>query len=184
MLFSLQWWKDSAVRAARTALLLVIPFFPAAAQVGGTEWQPLVLTAAFGFIASMVTSVALLPDETTGVNLSKGKAILYRVIKSFFQGLASGFGTAALLTDVDWNAAIQVAIAGAIGSFILGMVAALPETAEVVTQAPADGEVTDVPEGTPAVVVVPEGSVVYSDHSDGEGDLDGAAGGGGSAPSA
>lgn len=179
MLFSLQWWKDAATRAARTALLLIIPFFPAAAQVGGTEWQPLVLTAAFGFIASMVTSVALLPDETTGVNLSKGKAILYRVIKSFFQGLASGFGTAALLTDVDWNVAIQVAIAGAIGSLVLGVVAALPETAEVVTQAPADGEAVAVPEGTPEVVVVPEGSVVYSEHSDGEGGSDPVTGGGG-----
>ena len=136
MLFTASWWKDAVIRAARTALIFAIPFFPAAAQIGGTHWLPLVLSSGFGFITSLITSVAVLPQETTGVNVPKWKAIAYRMGRSFAQGLVTGIGTAVILTDVDWVVAIEVALTGAVGSLILGLLTALPETAQVITGDP------------------------------------------------
>jgi len=136
MLFTALWWKDAVIRAARTALLFAIPFFPSAAQIGGTHWLALMLGAGFGFITSLITSVAVLPEETTGTIIPKWKAIANRVSRSFAQGLVAGLGTAVILTDVDWVVAIEVALTGAVGSLILGLLTALPETAQVITGDP------------------------------------------------
>lgn len=159
MLFTARWWKDALVRAGRTAIIFAIPFFPAWQPIGEADYATSLLTAGLGAVTSLVTSLRGLP-ETNGVNVSKWRAIVTRCAISLGQGIATGIGAAAILTDVDWGAAFQLGAAGVVGSLLLGILTALPETSEVVTPLPDTG----VPGDTVAtnVVVVEEGAEIFT----------------------
>lgn len=163
MLFTLQWWKDAGVRAARTAIVVLIPFFPQLSTLEGTRWDILASAALFGALASLLTSIVLVPEETSGTNVSRTKALVTRSLKSLAQGLLAGIGTATLFAEVDWGTAIQVGVSAAIGSFLLGLLSALPETPQVITPIPESKVIPSVPEGTTEVAVVGEDTVVYSE---------------------
>lgn len=156
MLFSPVWWKYAGIRALRTGLVLAIPTWPSGVIVSQADPLTTLLVFALGAVSSLITSLGGIP-EVGGVNLSKGRALLIRVVKSFFQGAAVGLVGATLLTDVDWIATLELGIAGAVGAFLLGSLAALPETPEVVTPLPADG----VPADAGLVGVVPEDTPVF-----------------------
>src|SRR5690606_31029421 len=134
MLTSPSFWFAALQRAARTALTFFFPFIPAA--LAG-DYGPGLLTAALGGVISLLKSAVATPPEVTGNALPWWQATLHRVLWSFSQGLLAGVGTASLLTEVDWDAAIQVAVAGAVGSFVLALISSLPETPTEPTPIPA-----------------------------------------------
>lgn len=165
MIFSRVWWKYAGIRAVRTGLILAIPTWPSGVVVSEADPLTTLLVFALGAISSLVTSLGGIP-EVTGTNVSKVRAIIVRVVKSFFQGAAVGLVGASLLTDVDWLATLELGIAGAVGAFLLGSLSALPETPEVVTPLPADG----IPAGEGPVGVVPEDTPVFEEPVELEGD--------------
>jgi len=156
MIFSRIWWASASIRGLRTALILGIPVIPLGQPVTFDNYHEFLLVAGLGFVSSLATSLAGLA-EVTGKKVSRWKAILTRMAKSGGQGLVTAIGTSVLLTDVDWNLALQLVISGLVGSFLLGILTALPEVT-----APAEGserDVVEIPQDaqvtTSAVVPVP-----------------------------
>lgn len=118
------WWKDAARRALYTAIAIALPYL-GAAVLTDVPWLTLLLTAALGFVASLATSLAGLP-EAVGVDLPWWLAAVERVVKTFAQSLAAGFIGATLITDVDWAFVLQAAALAALTSLLRLVLATLP----------------------------------------------------------
>ncbi|MDF2045162.1 holin [Microbacterium sp. Kw_RZR3] len=128
------WWADAGKRAAYTALAVALPYL-GASLLADVPWETVLLTAALAFVASIVTSLAGLP-EVEGVNLPWWLAAVERVVKTFAQSLAAGFIGATLITDVDWAFVLQAAALAALTSLVRLILATLPAdpTAKKVTR--------------------------------------------------
>lgn len=118
------WWKDAALRAAYTALAIALPYL-GAATLNAVPWLTVALAAALGYVASLATSLAGLP-EVSGVDLPWWLAALERVVKTFAQSLVAGFVGATLITDVDWAFVLQAAALAALTSLVRLILATLP----------------------------------------------------------
>lgn len=118
------WWKDAALRAAYTALAIALPYM-GAATLNAVPWLTVALAATLGYVTSLATSLAGLP-EVEGVNLPWWLAATERVVKTFAQSLVAGFVGATLITDVDWAFVIQAAALAALTSLVRLILATLP----------------------------------------------------------
>lgn len=121
------WWKAALKRALRTALLVAIPYTPAT-YTGTLPYITLASAAAIGFVLSLLTSWADLP-EADGKAQPWWFAMLSRVVKTTAQAALTAIGNAYLLNQVHWSLVLQVTIASAFGSLLLAVLADLPETA-------------------------------------------------------
>lgn len=128
------WWKAAALRGLYTALAIALPYV-GGALLTEVPWLTIVSAAALGFVASIATSLAGLP-EASGVNLPWWLAAVERTVKTFAQALAAGFIGAVLLTDVAWSTVVQAALISALTSLVRLVLATLPAgpTAPTVTQ--------------------------------------------------
>lgn len=122
------WWRAAGMRSIRTALVTAVPYLPATYS-GTIPWQTMALAAAFAFVLSMVTALTGLP-ETTGSNVPWWQAIIYRVVRTTAQAAIAGFGSAVLITDVNWGIVANYALVAGFGSLVLGVIAVLPEETE------------------------------------------------------
>lgn len=118
------WWRDAALRAVYTALAVALPYL-GASLIADIQWVVVGSVAGLGFLASLATSLAGLP-EVDGVDLPWWLAAVERVVKTFAQSLAAGFLGAALLTDVDWSTVLQAAALSALVSLVRLILATLP----------------------------------------------------------
>lgn len=123
-LLSRAWWRDAAARALYTAIAIAVPYL-GAALLTDVPWLTLALASALGFVASLATSLAGLP-EASGVDLPWWLAALERVVKTFCQALAAGFVGATLITDVAWPVVLQAAAISALTSLLRLILATLP----------------------------------------------------------
>lgn len=57
------WVKKAGIRAAKTMAQTAVAMLPVAATVAAVDWIAVIGTAALAGIASMLTSVAGLPEE-------------------------------------------------------------------------------------------------------------------------
>lgn len=133
------WWKAAALRGLYTAVAIALPYV-GGALIADIAWLTAASAAALGFLASIATSLAGLP-ETEGVDLPWWLAAVERVVKTFAQALAAGFLGAALLTDVAWSTVIQAAAIAALTSLLRLILATLPAdpTPVIVMAEGADG---------------------------------------------
>lgn len=133
------WWKDAALRGLYTALAIALPYL-GAALVADVPWLTIALTASLGFVASLATSLAGLP-EVVGVDLPWWLAAVERTVKTFAQSLAAGFIGATLITDVDWAFVLQAAFLAALTSLVRLILATLPAdpTRSTIDSRGADG---------------------------------------------
>lgn len=60
--FTVQWVKAAGVRAIKTFAQAAIALIPAAAMITDVDWKTVLGTAALAAVASMLTSVAGLPE--------------------------------------------------------------------------------------------------------------------------
>ncbi len=118
------WWQAATKRAAYTAIAIALPYL-GSATLGGVPWITAALAAALGFVASLVTSLAGLP-EAQGVDLPWWLAALERSVKTFAQALGAGFLGAVLITDVDWGTVLQSAAMSTLASLLRLVLATLP----------------------------------------------------------
>lgn len=118
------WWKDAALRALYTAVAIALPYV-GGAMIADIAWLTAASAGALGFLASLATSLAGLP-ETEDVNLPWWLAAIERVVKTFAQALAAGFLGAALLADVAWSTVLQAALIAALTSLLRLVLATLP----------------------------------------------------------
>lgn len=127
------WWKDASLRALYTAFAIALPYL-GGALIADVPWLTIASAAGLGFVASLATSLAGLP-EANGVNLPWWLAAVERVVKTFAQALAAGFIGATLLTDVEWSTVVQASLIAALTSLVRLILATLPAdpTAPIVT---------------------------------------------------
>lgn len=118
------WWKDAALRALYTALAIALPYL-GGALIADIAWLTILSAASLGFLASLATSLAGLP-ETEGVDLPWWLAAVERTVKTFAQALAAGFLGAVLLSDVAWSTVVQAALISALTSLVRLILATLP----------------------------------------------------------
>lgn len=59
---SKKWWKAAAIRAIKTMAQTAVAMLPAAAAINQVDWPVVAGTAALAGVASMLTSVAGLPE--------------------------------------------------------------------------------------------------------------------------
>ena len=59
-----QWIKAAGIRAVRTMAQSAVALLPAAATIGAVDWQVVLGTAALAGVASLLTSLAGLPEAT------------------------------------------------------------------------------------------------------------------------
>lgn len=123
-IMNLTWWKAALLRALYTAFAIALPYLGGALIVD-VPWLTIASAAALGFVASVATSLAGLP-ESVGVNLPWGLAAIERVVKTFAQALAAGFIGATLLADVDWSTVVQASLIAALTSLVRLVLATLP----------------------------------------------------------
>jgi hypothetical protein len=118
------WWKDAALRGLYTAVAIAVPYI-GGSLIAGVPWLTAASAAAVGFIASLATSLFGLP-EVAGVDLPWWLAAVERVVKTFFQAVASGLVGATLLSDVDWPTILQASLIAALLSLFRLILATLP----------------------------------------------------------
>lgn len=123
-LTNLAWWKAAALRGLYTALAIALPYV-GGALIADIAWLTAASAAVLGFLASVATSLAGLP-ETEGVDLPWWLAAVERTVKTFAQALAAGFLGATLLSDVAWSTVIQAAAIAALTSLLRLILATLP----------------------------------------------------------
>ncbi|WP_434315826.1 hypothetical protein [Leifsonia sp. P73] len=151
------WWKAAAIRGARTAVTIALPYLLSAAVFTDVPWLSVGSAAGLGFIASLITSLAGLP-EVNGKAVSVWLALLERVTKTFAQGLAVGIGNAVLFQNVHWTIVLQAAAIAALGSLLLGVLSNLPEVPASVLPVLVDAPVntgSSVKDAVAAAVVTP-----------------------------
>lgn len=134
-LTSRAWWKAALLRALYTAVAIAVPYL-GGALLADIAWWTAASAAALGFLASVLTSLAGLP-EAEGVDLPWWLAAVERVVKTFAQAIAAGFVGATLLADVAWSTVIQAAIIAALTSLLRLILATLPAVPERPTAPPA-----------------------------------------------
>lgn len=145
------WWKAAALRALRTAITIAIPYLGTAILFAGVPWLSIASAAGLGFLASLITSLAGIP-EAAGGTVPVWLALTERTVKTVAQGIAVGIGNAVLFTDVHWSTILQAALISGLGSLLLGVLGYLPEAAD---PSPAFAEISTVPViSAPAVTVV------------------------------
>lgn len=127
------WWKAALIRSLRSALVIAVPYIPAS-YTGSLPYLTILLAAGLGFIVTLLTAIAGLP-ETDGNGQAWWQAVLSRVVRSVAQGAVAGFGTAVLLTDVDWVQVANYSLAAGFGSLVLATITHLPEVDEVTGEA-------------------------------------------------
>ena len=60
--FTVQWVKAAGIRAIKTFAQAAIALLPAAAMITDVDWKTVLGTAALAAVASLLTSVAGLPE--------------------------------------------------------------------------------------------------------------------------
>lgn len=123
-LTNLAWWKAAVLRGLYTAVAIALPYV-GGALIADIAWLTAASAALLGFLASIATSLAGLP-EAEGVDLPWWLAAVERVVKTFAQALAAGFLGATLLSDVAWSTVIQAAAIAALTSLLRLILATLP----------------------------------------------------------
>lgn len=118
------WWRSAGLRALYTAIAIGLPYV-GGALIAEIDWLTAVSAAGLGFVASLVTSLAGLP-EAEGIDLPWWLAAAERVVKTFAQALAAGFIGATVLSDVSWSTVIQAAAISALTSLLRLILATLP----------------------------------------------------------
>lgn len=58
----IKWWKAAGIRAVKTMAQGAVALLPAAAMITDVNWSVVIGTAALAGIASLLTSVAGLPE--------------------------------------------------------------------------------------------------------------------------
>ena len=58
-----KWFQCAAVRSIKTFAQTVVAMLPASAMITDVSWVTMLYTAAFAAVASLITSLAGLPEE-------------------------------------------------------------------------------------------------------------------------
>ncbi len=123
-LASAVWWKAALLRALSTAVAVAVPYL-GGSLLADVPWVTIVSAGVLGALASLVTSLAGLP-EVEGATLPWWQSAAERAVKTFAQALAAGFVGATLLTDVAWSTVLQAAALSTLVTLLRYVLATLP----------------------------------------------------------
>lgn len=119
------WWRAAAIRALRTAGVLLAPYVPTILYTG--DFLIVASVVGFGALGSLVTSLAGIA-ETEGKTVVWYYAVLERSVKTAAQATLALFGTSTIFQNVDWSAAPQLIGTAVLGTLVLAFMDFLPET--------------------------------------------------------
>lgn len=156
VLFTGEWWKNSLIRAVRTALVIAATYVPGSLSES-IPYITIALAAALGFVISFLTSLSGIP-EADGKSEPEWLAILSRVAKSIAQAAIVACGTATLITEVNWATVGTYAISAGFGTLLLAVISSLPEVGDDSQKVAVVTTIPEVSEGTGSVAVVVESS--------------------------
>lgn len=135
-LSSRSWWALASRRALRTVLVALLPLLGPLVVTPLADLHQAVVVAlgalVLAAVASFATSLASLPELGDGVTTS-WRAVLDRGARSFGQVLAAAAVSALTLGDLTAGVVVQALVAG-VSSVLLGVISALPETAEPIVE--------------------------------------------------
>jgi hypothetical protein len=125
-LFTRSWWRAAGTRAARTAIILAVPYLPASLH-NTVPYVTILEAGVMGVILSLLTSLTGLA-EVDGPGVSWYWAVLERVVKTTAQALVTALAADVLVTQINWHDVVAVTAASALGSLFLAVLSKLPET--------------------------------------------------------
>lgn len=127
-LFTARWWKRAGSRALYTAIALLIPV---AGQLGtgSIDWAYAAGAVGLAVIASLVTSLARLPELTGGVDVW-WKAVVGRAARTLGQSVIASIGSTVLFQDVNWQSVAVTAGGAVIVTLLRTILSRLPEAPE------------------------------------------------------
>lgn len=109
-LFTWTWWKRAGERALAQAAEAILPLVLAGALFQTDLWIPAIGVGVGGAIASLVFSLAALP-ELEGKVLSTARATVYRLTRTAAAAAAGVIGTHALdIFAFDWKTAAMTVL--------------------------------------------------------------------------
>lgn len=108
------WLGGLADRAVRTALQTLAAYMTVATQFDEVNWAVAASAVALAVILSVLTSLISLPS----FGESWAFQVMERAVKTFAQNLVTFIGTAAVLTDVNWSMALDMALYAALYSVV------------------------------------------------------------------
>lgn len=120
------WWKAALIRAARTALVVAIPYLPASVT-GQTPYLTILSAIVLAAILSLLTSLAGIA-EADGAVVPWWYGVLDRVVKTVAQAIVTAVGNALLFQDVNWASIPPIVATAAFGSLLLAFLSTLPES--------------------------------------------------------
>ena len=62
MIFTKRWWRAALLRAVKTVAQCAVGMLPAAVTIDAVDWSTVIGTAVLAGLASLLTSLAGLPD--------------------------------------------------------------------------------------------------------------------------
>ena len=68
---SKKWLKCAGIRAVKTAAQTAVAMLPVAAAINQVDWKMVAGTSALAFVASMLTSLAGIPEANDGKKVEK-----------------------------------------------------------------------------------------------------------------
>jgi len=145
-IFTRVWWAAAGARAANTALAMLVPL-AGVLIAGGVPVARVLSLVAVGVLASLLTSLAGLP-EVTGRTVTLWRAVIVRCLKTLGQAGATALVGVELIEAVDWRAA-YVLVGGAVAvTFLRTLLAYLPETDLMALEREADVQAAGNPDPT------------------------------------
>jgi hypothetical protein len=153
-LFTARWWSAASVRALRTAVLVALPYLPAA-LTDTVPYLTIASAAVMGGILSYLTSLTGL-SEVDGRVMPWYFAILERVVKTAAQALVTALATTVFVTDVNVPQVLSIVASSAFGSLLLAVLKILPESED-----PADASAVSSGKHV-AVTATPDSTVIVN----------------------
>lgn len=133
-LISREWAAEAAKRAVWTVVAIALPYV-LAVQLADVPWLTVGLAAALGLATSLFTSLIKLPDLAAA---SPWWQLVDRSVRTGFQSLLTAASAATLITEVQWDVALQAAASAVVITLARGVLTILPEPAPIVTVSELD----------------------------------------------
>ena len=113
-----QWCRAAGIRALKTILCAAIGLIPAGATISGVDFRLIIGMALCAGVASIVTSLAGLP-EINDKSMPLWKAALIRCVKTFGQVAAPLIPASVVISAVDWKTILSTAALACLSSVLL-----------------------------------------------------------------
>lgn len=124
-----KWAQAALCRSGRTMAQVALSMLPTAAMVTEVNWIVVAYTALCAGVASLLMSVARLP-EAVGESSSFAAAVFWRTVRTMAQAAVGMIPAGAMITQVDWRQIVLTVALSGIICILTAIATDLPEAEE------------------------------------------------------